>query len=45
MTVVPEGGAETGDGSTENGAAWWLGGGLLAAAAGMVGARRVRARA
>jgi hypothetical protein len=45
VTVVPEGGAETGDGSTESSPAWWLGGGLLAAAAGLVGARRVRARA
>jgi hypothetical protein len=44
VTVVPEGGAETGDGSTETGSGWWVGGGLLAAVAGLVGARRVRAR-
>ncbi|WP_285590191.1 excalibur calcium-binding domain-containing protein [Actinomycetospora sp. NBRC 106378] len=44
VTVVPEGGAETGDGSTETGSGWWVGGGLLAAAAGLLGARRSRSR-
>jgi hypothetical protein len=33
VSVVPEGGAPTGDGSTEDGTGWWLGGGLLAALA------------
>lgn len=33
VTVVPEGGAPTGDGSTEGGTGWWIGGSLLAALA------------
>lgn len=45
VTVVPEGGAETGDGSTAPAAGWWVGGGLLAAAAGLIGVRRVRTNA
>lgn len=45
VTVVPEGGAETGDGSTAPAAGWWIGGGLLAAAAGLIGVRRVRTHA
>ncbi|MDL5158149.1 excalibur calcium-binding domain-containing protein [Actinomycetospora termitidis] len=43
VTVVPEGGAETGDGSTETGAAPLVAGGLLAAFAGAFVVRRSQA--
>ncbi|MEJ2871535.1 excalibur calcium-binding domain-containing protein [Actinomycetospora sp. OC33-EN08] len=42
VEVVPEGGAETGDGSTESGAAPLVAGGLLAAFAGTFVVRRSR---
>jgi hypothetical protein len=43
VDVVPEGGAPTGDGSTEDANGWWIGGGLLAAlaAAGVAFRRRL----
>ncbi len=40
--IVPEGGAPTGDGSTESGLALWVGGGLLVAATGVGVALRRR---
>ena len=42
VAVVPQGGAETGDGSTAGHAGWWVGGTVLAALAGLVTARRMR---
>jgi hypothetical protein len=42
VAVVPQGGAETGDGSTEGHTGWWIGGALLAGLAGLVSARRAR---
>lgn len=45
VAVVPQGGAETGDGSTEGHPGWWVGGVLLAglaALAGLATARRAR---
>lgn len=43
VSVVPEGGAPTGDGSTEGRTGWWVGGGVLAAlaAAGLAFRRRL----
>ncbi|HEY2225794.1 excalibur calcium-binding domain-containing protein [Actinomycetospora sp.] len=42
VAVVPEGGAETGDGSTERDTGWWIGGALLAGLGALVTARRAR---
>ncbi|MCD2194985.1 excalibur calcium-binding domain-containing protein [Actinomycetospora endophytica] len=42
VALVPAGGAETGDGSTEGHTGWWVGGAFLAVVAGLVTARRVR---
>jgi Excalibur calcium-binding domain len=42
IAVVPQGGAETGDGSTEGHTGWWIGGAFLAGLAGLVTARRAR---
>lgn len=44
VAVVPQGGAETGDGSTEGHPVWWIGGVLGASAAGLVGLARLRRR-
>lgn len=44
VAVVPQGGAETGDGSTEGHPGWWVGGALLAGIATLVPAWRMRVR-
>jgi hypothetical protein len=44
VAVVPQGGAETGDGSTEGHTGWWIGGAFLAGLAGLMTARRGRIR-